>query len=271
MHSQINYGYPWPYTHGHLVIALIAGALFALGWFRKWHKALLTIVAALTLWAFAAFLLVRFGFNMNGRATLPTQSFLSSGSGKVLDMGAGTGRSTLMVLEARPHTFVVALDSFSDSYVEHFGNGKSGEETSDTGRQRLLLNLKAAGVEQRASVQPGDMRQLPFDPDTFDAIVSAYAIDHLGRDGPRRAFSEAYRVLKPRGEFLLMVIAKDFWLQFTFGPLLLHSRTVGPDYWQRAMRTAGFEVVEYGKRPATLYVLARKPGPSATAGQPMQP
>ena len=62
------------------------------------------ILGAITLWAFSSFLVVRFLFDINGRATMPTESFLKSGAGKVLDMGAGTGRSTLMVLEARPQT-----------------------------------------------------------------------------------------------------------------------------------------------------------------------
>jgi len=191
MHSQINFGYAWPFSYGHLIIAVVALALFALGWVRKWHKLLLSAIGALTLWAFVAFLLVRFGFDMNGRATLPTQAFLSSGSGKVLDMGAGTGRSGVMVLEARPQTTLVALDSFGESYEEHFGKTKAGESVEDQGRQKLLANLKAAGLEQRATIQPGDMRHMPFEPATFDAAVSAYAIDHLNGEGARQALSEA--------------------------------------------------------------------------------
>jgi ubiquinone/menaquinone biosynthesis C-methylase UbiE len=258
MHSQINFGYPWAINYGHLIFGSIVLAVFALGWARHWHKAILAILGLVTLWAFAAFVMVRFGLDMNGRATLPTEAFLRSGSGKVLDMGAGTGRSTLMVLEARPKTTVVALDSFSDSYVQHFGNPKPGEAVVDQGRVRLLSNLRAAGVEQRASIQPGDMRHMPLEPASFDAIVSAYAIDHLNREGIRQSLSEANRVLKPGGEFLLMVIAKDPWLTFTFGPLLAHSHMVPSDYWDSRLREAGFEIVEQGMRPATKYILARK-------------
>jgi ubiquinone/menaquinone biosynthesis C-methylase UbiE len=261
MHSQINFGYSWPFTYGHLILTLLALALFTLGWVRKWHKLLLSAIGALTLWAFVAFFLVRFGFDMNGRGTLPTQAFLSAGSGKVLDMGAGTGRSAVMVLEARPQTSLVALDSFGESYEEHFGKAQAGQSVEDQGRQKLLANLRAAGLEQRATIQPGDMRHMPFEPETFDAVVSAYAIDHLSREGGSQALSEAHRVLKPRGEFLLMVIAKDLWLEFTFGPLLMHARSAGPDYWENRLRDAGFEIVESGRRPATHYVLARRMQP----------
>ena len=129
------------------------------------------------------------------------------------------------------------------------------------GGKKLLANLRAAGLEQRATIQPGDMRHMPFEPETFDAVVSAYAIDHLSREGARQALSEAHRVLKPRGEFLLMVIAKDLWLEFTFGPMLMHARSAGPDYWENRLHDAGFEIVESGRRPATHYVLARRMQP----------
>ncbi|MDQ6664261.1 MAG: class I SAM-dependent methyltransferase [Acidobacteriota bacterium] len=199
----------------------------------------------------AASLAVRFVINVNGRAVLPTQNFLASGRGRVLDMGAGTGRSSIMVLEARPKTTLVALDLFGRSYEEHFGTGSSPQE-------RLLANLKAAGVERRVAIQTGDMRKLPFEPAAFDAIVSSYAVDHLNREGVQKSLAEAARVLKPGGELLLMLIAKDPWLQFTFGPLLLHGGTRGTTWWTDRVQEAGFQIVEHGMCPATLYLLARK-------------
>lgn len=210
------------------------------------------LIGAVILWSVAACLVARFGLNANGRLPLPTQRFLVSGTGRVLDMGAGTGRSTLMVLEARPQTTVVALDLFAKSYEEHFGPGVNGQE-------RLLSNLKAAGVERRATIQAGDMRKLPFEPATFDGVVSTYAIDHLDRNGIITALGEAFRVLKPGGEFLMMVITKDPWLKFTFGPLLLHSGTRSSEWWTGRLQEAGFQIVEQGTRPATLYLLVRKP------------
>jgi ubiquinone/menaquinone biosynthesis C-methylase UbiE len=211
----------------------------------------LVLIGAVSLWSVAAFLVARFAFNVNGRLPLPTRMFLASGTGRVLDMGAGTGRSTLMVLEARPKTTVVALDLFSRSYEHHFGSGQSGQE-------RLLSNLKAARLEDRAAIQTGDMRKLPFEAATFDGVVSTYAIDHLDRDGVNAALSEASRVLKPDGEFLMMVITQDLWLKFAFGPLLMHS-TRSPERWTSLLQAAGFQMVEQGRCPGTLYLLARKP------------
>ena len=238
-------------SYGHLVVTAIGLLLCLWASLRKWPRWAVFVLGAVTLWSGAAFLVARLSLNVNGRLALPTQQFLVSGEGRVLDMGAGTGRSTLMVLEQRPRTTVVALDLFADSFNRHFGEGPSGQS-------RLQANLQAAGVAQRAAIQTADMRKVPFDPATFDGVVSTYAIDHLNRDGITQALGEAARVLKPRGEFLLMVIAKDFWLKFTFGPLLLHSGTRGPEWWANQVRAAGFEIVEEGMRPATLYVLARK-------------
>jgi ubiquinone/menaquinone biosynthesis C-methylase UbiE len=250
--SQINFGYPWWLSYGHLAVMVVASSFWLLGRVRKWSKAAMILIGAVTLWSAAAFLVARFGLDVNGRLPLPTERFLASGTGHVLDMGAGTGRSTFMVLEARPQTTVVSLDLFTESYEQHFGPGQSGQE-------RLLSNLKAAGLESRAVIQAGDMRKLPFEAAAFDGVVSTYAIDHLSRDEIPVALSEAARVLEPGGEFLMMVITKDVWLKFTFGPLLLHSGTRSAAQWTSLLQKAGFQLVEQGTRPGTLYFLARKP------------
>ena len=159
MHSHINFGYPWQITYGYLFVTAVALPLFLLSWHKHWPKIVSVLLAAATLWSLAAFSLMRFALDINGRMPLPTEAFLRSGSGRVLDIGAGTGRSTLMVLEARPQTTVVALDSFSDSYVGHFGSKGTGQSIPDQGRERLMANLRAAGVDNRASVEAADMRQ----------------------------------------------------------------------------------------------------------------
>src|ERR1700704_494258 len=128
MHSHIDYAYPWYLSYGHLILAAVGLGLTALVWSLKWPKVLLVPTAALALWAGSAGCMVLFGFDLNGPMDMPTQNFLTKGSGKVLDMGAGTGRSTIMLLETRPKTTVVALDLFTDSYAQHFGKGLNGQE-----------------------------------------------------------------------------------------------------------------------------------------------
>jgi SAM-dependent methyltransferase len=249
--AGLNFGYPWWLSYGHLPIVVGAAAILLFGYTRKWSKWPMLLFGALSLWSSAAFVVARFVFDINGRASLPTQSFLRSGAGRVLDIGAGTGRSSIMVLESRRQATLVALDLFGESFDTHFGRGESPQ-------QRLLANLKAAGVDERATTKTGDMRELPFEPGAFDAVVSAYAIDHLDRRGISQSLAEAARVVKPGGDFLLIVVTKEPWVQFTFGPLLMHGGTRGADWWRTRVQEAGFQVVEEGTRPATLYLLARR-------------
>ncbi|MFN0102630.1 MAG: methyltransferase domain-containing protein [Bryobacteraceae bacterium] len=249
MHSNIDFGYPWFLTHGHLAAAAAGFALLALGRWRGWGRWVMGGLGLLTLWAVAGFAIARFVLDFNGRPVLPTETFLASGKGKVLDMGAGTGRSALMVLESRPDVTLVAIDSFEQSYVDHFGN---------IGNSRIVMNLTSAGVERRATVQKADMRQLPFGAGEFDGIVSAYAIDHLNREGIQKSLAEAARVVKPGGEFLLMLVNNDFWLRFAYGPLFMHGFTRNAGQWAKLLNDAGFEVLEQGQRPATNFLLARR-------------
>jgi ubiquinone/menaquinone biosynthesis C-methylase UbiE len=249
--THLDFGYPWWLSYGHLVVLIPAAVALVYGYRRKWSKWPMLALGLTALWASTAFLLIHFGLDVNSGAALPTQNFLRAGNGRVLDLGAGTGRSSIMVLAARPRATVVALDLFGDSFRAHFGAGEGPQ-------QRLLANLKAAGVVQRASIETADMRKLPFEAASFDAIVSSYAVDHLNREGIKQALAEAARVLKPGGEFLLMVVQNDRWVKFAFGPLLSHGGTRGAEWWTARVREAGFEVIEAGTPAATLYLLMRR-------------
>ena len=249
--TSIDYGYPWWLSYGHLPILLAAIAIGLVGYARKWSRLVMLIVGAFVLWSGAALLVERFVIDVNGRPSLPTQAFLRAGAGRVLDMGAGTGRSSIMVLESRPQATLVALDLFGRSFEQHFGGGQPPQA-------KLLANLKAAGVDRRAAITTADMRKVPFEPATFDAVVSAYAIDHLNRQGTDQALAEAARVLKPGGDLLLMIIANEKWAKFAFGPLLSHGGPRGAAWWTTHVETAGFQILEQGTRPLTFYLFARR-------------
>ncbi|MCX6605217.1 MAG: class I SAM-dependent methyltransferase [Acidobacteria bacterium] len=255
MRLRIDFGYPAFVIYGHLLVTLVALPLALLAYRRKWSRWILLPTLLVTIWSLASFALIRFGLDLNGRTTLPTNSFLASGAGRVLDMGAGSGRSAIMVLEARPQATLVALDLFGEEYDHHFG---ASQDSQMVGRARLLSNFRAANVESRATIVAGDMRQMPLEPASFDAIVSSYAIDHLNSKGIQQSLAEANRVLKPNGEFLLMVISKDAWMNFTWGPVFFHGGTRPATRWTQLLNEANFDVPEQGTKPATLYFLARK-------------
>jgi SAM-dependent methyltransferase len=241
-----DFGYTWPWTHGHLVLAIpfALGALAAwrLRW-RWWWRALL---AALTVWAIVAFVLVQLAFGYYQPVELPTSQFLRSNTGKVLDVGCGSGRASIGVLRARPGTTLVALDNFSADYIA--GNGPD----------LLRRNLRAAGVEGRlAQIVSADMRKIPLADGSFDAVVSTYAIDHVNREGSRQTIKEVGRVLRPGGEFLLLLMRADWRLRMAYPiPHMGTGRQAG--WWRTTLAEEGFDVVEEGTRPATTFFLARK-------------
>jgi SAM-dependent methyltransferase len=243
--------YPWWLSYGHIVVLIPFAAMLALALRFHWSRWFVGIFGVLTLWSLAAMGVARLGFNPDSVPALPTQAFLRSGSGRVLDIGAGTGRSSIMVLTARPKATLVASDLFGESFDTHFGK-------AETPQDRLRANLKAAGVDARATIETADAMKLPYGDASFDAIVSAYVLDHLGRDGADKALAEAARVVKPGGDFLLMLVANDAWAKFAFGPLLAHGGPRGPAWWTPHMEQAGFTVVETGTSPVTLYLLARR-------------
>jgi SAM-dependent methyltransferase len=250
--SPYDFGYSLGWTHGHLVPASLFAALTALALWRRWPRLLTMLFGIATTWALAGFLVVQVVFGANRPMTLPTDAFLTSGKGEVIDLGAGSGRSTLMVLLARPQATVTALDI----YQGYFG---IEQNTPD----RIRANARAGGVDDRLRVEVGDMRQIPLGDDTFDAAVSAFAIDHLNREGVARALSEAHRVLRPGGEFLFIVLHVDVWVKLAYPLPHGHGYFSGapPEaHWRRALEGAGFEVTEVGTRPAMLYLLCRARG-----------
>jgi SAM-dependent methyltransferase len=249
--TYIDSGYPWWLNYGHLALFGLFLALVLVARAAGASRWVTFPLGVLSLWAGTVALLVYF-FGINSVPALPTQAFLSSGSGRVLDLGAGTGRSSIMVLKERPRATLVASDLFSTSFTQHFGPGARPQD-------RLLANLKAAGVDDRATVETADMLKLPYADEVFDAIVSAYAMDHLGRNGAQTALAEAHRVLRPTGDFLLILVANDGWAKLAFGPLLSHGGTYGADWWRDATVRVGFKIREEGARPVTTYFLLTKP------------
>ena len=98
--ASIDFGYPWWLSYGHLPVLAAAVSILLLGYARKWSRWRMLFLGVVALWSGAALLVERFVIDINGRAALPTQAFLRSGVGRVLDIGAGTGRSSIMVLQS---------------------------------------------------------------------------------------------------------------------------------------------------------------------------
>ena len=82
-------------------------------------------------------------------------------------------------------------------------------------------------------------------------------IDHLRRAERPKAIAEVARVLKPGGEFLLLIIRVD-WRTWLISPLLAHHPSQDPEPWRALLRDNGFSLEEEGTPFTTLYFLAKK-------------
>lgn len=244
--TTYDFGYSWFVRNAMLVPLLICGALAALAVWRSWSRWVLVPAVLIALWALSAVVILN--MMLNTPMTLPTGRFLASGSGRVLDVGAGSGRAAIGVLLARPQATATGVDIYSGYW------GIDGNTP-----ERFMKNAEIAGVTRRAAARVGDMRDLPFGDEEFDAVVSSYAIDHLRRVDRPKAISEIARVLKPRGEFLLMIIHVD-WRTWLISPVLAHHPSQSPEPWRALLQQSGFNVEEEGTRFTTLYLLATKQG-----------
>jgi len=247
MRTGYDFGYSWLIGYG-LVIPLGAGAVFAvLAIWRRWSRWVIAASGALMVWAATGLVLSMVAFGLNRPMELPTPKFLSAGRGRVLDVGAGSGRAAIGVLLARPAATAVGIDI----YRGYWG-------IDDNTPERFMYNARVAGVADRAEARVGDARELPLEDATFDAAVSSFAIDHLPRAGQPKALAEVARVLQPGGQFLLLIVNAD-WMAWLVSPhAIAHHPRQDPTRWRAMLEQAGFVIEEEGTRPATRYWLTRK-------------
>ncbi len=112
------------------------------------------------------------------------------GSGdRVLDMGCGGGRHAFALY--RRGCDVVALDRSASDLVDV---------------EQMFAAMRAEGeVPEGAQARAvrGDAYALPFDDDSFDAVIAAEILEHLPDD--ERAMAELFRVLRPGGQIAVTV------------------------------------------------------------------
>jgi arsenite methyltransferase len=115
------------------------------------------------------------------------------GDEQVLDVGCGRG--LLLVGAAKRLTTgrAVGLDLWRT-------RDQAGNDPAAT-----IANAQAEGVAERIELCDGDARQLPFDDQTFDLVVSSMALHNIpGAAGRAAATGEIARVLKPGGRVAIL-------------------------------------------------------------------
>lgn len=156
---------------------------------------------------------------------------------KILDVGAGTGRLTVMLRDHRAE--VVALDV----------------------SEKMLEELHRKNKHIQTVV--GDAESLPFPDNDFDIVTAAFLIVHL--KNPTRFFDEVYRVLKPGGLFLVTNInQKDPpKIKTKEGEIVIESFYHRPEQVREALESLAFSVekeifIKEGEVWINQIILAKK-------------
>lgn len=145
-------------------------------------------------------------------------SDVAAGS-RILDAGCGGGR--------------VVLETVSDRF-----------ETVGLDVSAAQLDV-ARGRVQAAALARGDIAQLPFADDSFDAVCSLHAIIHVPREYHERVFSEFARVTRPGGA-LLVAVGHGAWEgengDWLDGGAAMRWSFHGAEENRKLVRQAGFRI-----------------------------
>lgn len=111
----------------------------------------------------------------------------------VLDVGCGRGFVLNSIAKQLSSGKVIGIDIWNT------------KDQSGNHPQAALKNAETEGVLDRVEIINADARQLPFDENTFDVIVSSLAIHNIAvREGRKKAIDEIFRVLKTGGRVALL-------------------------------------------------------------------
>jgi ubiquinone/menaquinone biosynthesis C-methylase UbiE len=133
---------------------------------------------------------------------IPVYAFLShinatqGQGGKILDCGAGGPLPPLAL------------------FHQHGFEGW-GIDTSEAQLQKSRAFCEEHGVN--LNLRQGDMRQIPFEDESFDYVYEHYSMCHLIKRDTARAVQEMHRVLKRGGLCFLGVISLDSWPRSLLG------------------------------------------------------
>jgi cyclopropane fatty-acyl-phospholipid synthase-like methyltransferase len=118
------------------------------------------------------------------------------GDERILDLGCGRGAVLLLAAQRLTTGKAIGVDLW-----------KRGDQSGNAA-EATQRNAIAEGVAERVELYTADMTALPFEPNSFDLVVSNVAIHNIkGRSGRERAIEEAVRVLRPGGRLMIA----DLW------------------------------------------------------------
>jgi SAM-dependent methyltransferase len=181
-------------------------------------------------------------FRTTEDAALPMVHLFDGPTARVLDVGSGSGRSTVTFAMGEPGATIVAIDNF-------YGD-------ADPALRLLRHNLQVSGLEGRVEVQTGTLNAIPFPDQSFDSVLSVNALDHRGGD-PHRVLAEIFRILRPGGRMLLVVRTPALG---TFAALHVLAFTLSsPRVWRKMAKQAEFSLCSEGRINNSWFTVLERP------------
>lgn len=154
-----------------------------------------------------------------------------SGDEQVLDVGCGRGLMLVKVAKRLTSGKAIGIDLWQQ------------QDQSDNNAAGTLSNAAIEGVTDRIEVQTADMRQLPFADNSFDVVVSSWAVHNLEAVVDRhQALAEIMRVLKPNGR----VVLADIVNQSEYGEYFKQHGTIDVQLHNNPIRDAVLKAVSFG-------------------------
>jgi ubiquinone/menaquinone biosynthesis C-methylase UbiE len=246
MNRAIDYGTDAPGLLRGFFIGFFTFLLLSTLWlwfFRDsgiWHFAIAVIPAFFTVYLLGMGILMLYEGKITKffDAQLLIEGLPWNGNEKVLDVGCGRG--PLLILSARKLTTgrVTGIDVWNQA-----------DQANNTA-EATLENARIAGVSDKIEVQTLDVRNLPFENQSFDRVVSNWVIHNIEHRSDRmKALDEMIRVVKPGGDIVIRDISNH-------DEYLKHFRDLGfsnIQFVEKPIKNKILRVVSFGSfAPATV-------------------
>lgn len=167
----------------------------------------------------------RFKNYLEGTLSVALDFMKLTGSEKILDVACGTGELEIRIFKQFPNQSIVGVDVSEDM---------------------LRQAAEKIGVQKNLILKAADSRELPFNDNQFDIVVTCSAFHYMRE--PEKVLKEFARVLKPGGRVILLDWCRDFlngkiyhYFRKIFFPA--HYDVYGLEQMKEMMRAAGLNPI----------------------------